>query len=66
MTNEEVKPFGNLNTFEQASKRLNISARTVRRLADRGEIKIIRVTKCSPRITDAAIDAFITAKAAGR
>ena len=64
MTNEEVRPFGNLNTFQQASKRLNVHARTVRRLVDRGELRVIHVTESTPRITDLDIERFIAAKAA--
>jgi excisionase family DNA binding protein len=63
MTNEEVRPFGNLNTFEQASERLNVHPRTVRRLVDRGELRVIRVTANRPRIADLDIERFIAAKA---
>jgi excisionase family DNA binding protein len=64
IVNEAVKPFGHLNTYKEAGKKLNVHARTVCRLVERGELPVIRVTQCSLRITDRAIDDFIAAKVA--
>lgn len=56
MTDPHIGPL--VVSIAQAGKRLSVSARTVRRLIDAGELVRVRCRGCS-RITVDSIDAFV-------
>ena len=51
-------------TRQQVAARLNVSAQTVARLAESGELAEVRLSERSPRIRASDVDAYLVAKSA--
>ncbi len=49
-----------LMTFEEVASALAVSARTIYRMIDRGQLPVVRVTPDAPRIRASTVHALIT------
>lgn len=54
-----------LVSIATAASQLEVSVKTVRRLIDRGELPVVRLTKRTVRIPAVEIDALVKARTAG-
>jgi excisionase family DNA binding protein len=52
-----------LLTLEEAARRLSLGRVTIRRMARRGELKIIRLGHNTLRVRESELDAYIASKA---